>query len=82
MIFPDMIPGPDVEDTPDCHRCGELSRIYGFFDLFMPRATHQQRDASGISLSKNGWRRRRKRKNEKQEKNGRVAPACTEHIMF
>ena len=53
-----------------------------FFDLFMPRATHQQRDASGISLSKNGWRRRRKRKNEKQEKNGRVAPACTEHIMF
>ena len=53
-----------------------------FFDLFMPRATHQQRDASGISLSKNGWRRRRKRKNEKQEKNGRVAPACNEHIMF
>lgn len=31
MIFPDMIPGPDVEDTPDCHRCGELSM------------THQQR---------------------------------------
>ena len=77
-----MIPGPDAEYAPDCHRCGELSRIYGFFDLFMPRATHQQRDASGISLSKNGWRRRRKRKNEKQEKNGRVAPACNEHIMF
>lgn len=40
MIFPDMIPGPDVEDTPDCHRCGELiddARI------IMPRVTHQQR---------------------------------------
>ena len=65
-----MIPGPDAEYAPDCHRCGELSRIYGFFDLFMPRATHQQRDASGISLSKNGWRRRRKRKMRNKRKMG------------
>ena len=36
MIFPDMIPGPDVEDTPDCHRCGDAR-------IIMPWVTHQQR---------------------------------------
>ena len=37
MIFPDMIPGPDVEDTPDCHRAIDDARI------IMPWVTHQQR---------------------------------------
>ena len=33
MIFPDMIPGPDVEDTPDCHRCGELSMTLNYYAM-------------------------------------------------
>ena len=41
MIFPDMIPGPDVEDTPDCHRCGELSMTLEL--LCHGWVTHQQR---------------------------------------
>lgn len=39
MIFPDMIPGPDVEDTPDCHRCGDIDDAR----IIMPWVTHQQR---------------------------------------
>ena len=77
-----MIPGPDAEYAPDCHRCGELSRIYGFFDLFMPRATHQQRDASGISLSKNGWRRRRKRKMRNKRKMGGLLLVAMSILCF
>ena len=39
MIFPDMIPGPDVEDTPDC----QVWRAIDDARIIMPWVTHQQR---------------------------------------
>ncbi len=39
MYYPDMIPGPDAEDAPDCHKCGVLSMESM---MIMPRATHNK----------------------------------------
>lgn len=49
-------------------------------DLCRGRLTNKEMPVAFLCLK---WlEKEKKEKNEKQEKNGRVAPACNEHIMF